>query len=61
MTQKLRQLTLVSMCTRSRCITVEDAMNALHLQNLQDLYFLFISALYKGILQASNYSFIGNF
>uniref|UniRef100_A0A915BCG4 PCI domain-containing protein n=1 Tax=Parascaris univalens TaxID=6257 RepID=A0A915BCG4_PARUN len=51
MTQKLRQLTLVSMCTRSRCIPVQDAMNALHLENLQELYFLFIGALYKGILQ----------
>ncbi|VDM27695.1 unnamed protein product [Toxocara canis] len=51
MVQKLRQLTLLSMCTQSRCIAIKDAMEALHLENLHDLHSLFISAIYKGILQ----------
>uniref|UniRef100_A0A0R3RQD3 PCI domain-containing protein n=1 Tax=Elaeophora elaphi TaxID=1147741 RepID=A0A0R3RQD3_9BILA len=48
---KLRQLTLVTMCTRSKIFLIKDAMRELHISDLQEFQRLFISAVYDGIIQ----------
>lgn len=51
MLHKLRQLTLVTLCTRSKIVPVEDAMRELQINDLQAFQRLFISAVYDGVIQ----------
>ncbi|VDK88316.1 unnamed protein product [Litomosoides sigmodontis] len=51
MIQKLRQLTLVTMCSRSKIFSIESAMHELQITDLQEFQRLFISAVYDGIIQ----------
>lgn len=51
MLRKIRQLTLVTMCTRSKIFPIEDAMRELQITDLQEFQRLFISAVYDGIIQ----------
>ncbi|MCP9263498.1 COP9 signalosome complex subunit 7 [Dirofilaria immitis] len=51
MLRKIRQLTLVTMCTHSKIFPIEDAMRELQITDLQAFQRLFISAVYDGIIQ----------
>ncbi|VDN93369.1 unnamed protein product [Brugia pahangi] len=51
MLRKIRQLSLVTMCTRSKIFSIEDAMRELQITDLQEFQRLFISAIYDGIIQ----------
>ncbi|EFO24717.1 hypothetical protein LOAG_03777 [Loa loa] len=51
MLRKIRQLTLVTMCTRSKIFSIKDAMRELQIIDLQEFQRLFISAIYDGIIQ----------
>lgn len=48
---KLRQLTLVTMCSRSKIFSIESAMRELQITDLQEFQRLFISTVYDGIIQ----------
>ncbi|VDM19283.1 unnamed protein product [Wuchereria bancrofti] len=51
MLRKIRQLSLVTICTRSKIFSIEDAMRELQITDLQEFQRLFISAIYDGIIQ----------
>ncbi|VDN01869.1 unnamed protein product [Thelazia callipaeda] len=51
MIEKLRLLTLITMCNRSKIFSIKDAMNDLQISDQQTFYRLFISAVYSGIIQ----------
>lgn len=54
---KLRHLTLVTMCTRSKIFPIDEAMRELQITDLQEFQRLFISAIYDGIIQVIFYLF----
>ncbi|VDK73770.1 unnamed protein product [Onchocerca ochengi] len=51
MIRKIRQLTLVTMCSRSKIFPIEEAMRELQITDLLAFQRLFISAVYDGIIK----------